>query len=116
MKNKKKRFSLSFRNVLIYALIIVFIVGVIIVYYSMLYRETRQKIITNGELNSVTSAEQINTYLSKGVDTMKLVCYTLDHMIRTDRSRDEILDFLTNQSTAVINTTSENSTGLYGYI
>ena len=116
MKEKKNGVSFSFRNVLIYALIIVFLVSVIIVYYSMLYSETRQKIIKNGELNSVTSAEQINTYLSKGVDTMKLVCYTLDYMIRTGRSGDEILDFLTNQSAAVINTTSENSTGLYGYI
>ena len=113
---EKKNLMVPLRNVLIYALIIAFFVGVIGIFYSMLYSETQQKIIKNGELNSATSAEQINRYLSKGVDTVKLVCYTLDNMIRAGRSKDEILDFLTNQSAAVINTTSENSTGLYGYI
>lgn len=116
MKEKKTGRSFAWRNVLISALVIVFFLGVITVYYSMLYSETRQKIIKNGELNSATSAEQINKYLSKGIDTVKLVCYSLDNMLRSGRSQEEILDFLVNQSAAVVNTTSENSTGVYGYI
>lgn len=104
------------RNSLIAAIAIVFFVGVIIIYYSMLYAETRQKIIKNDELSSVTSAEQISQYLSKGSDTIKLVCYTLDNMIRAGKSQEEIHDFLVNQSSAVVNTTEENSTGIYGYI
>lgn len=104
------------RNILIVALVIVFFVGVIIAYYSMLYSETRQKIIKNNELSSVASAEQINKYLSKGMDTIKLACYTIDSMIRSGSSQKAIYEFLVNQSSAVVNTTSENSTGLYGYI
>ena len=113
---KKHGSRFAFRNLLVSAIVILFFVGVIITYYSMLYSETRQKIIKNGEMNSESSAEQINEYLSKGIDTVKLVCYTLDNMIRAGKSQEEILDFLINQSSAVVNTTSENSTGIYGYI
>ena len=117
MKDKEKKINKSaWRNILISALVVVFIVGVLITYYSMLYRETKENIIKNGEMSSATSAEQINRYLSKGIDTIKLVCYTLDSMIRSGKSQEEIKDFLINQSTALVNTTSENSTGIYGYI
>ena len=116
MKNKVKNRKYSLRSIAVAVLVILFFEGVIAVYYSMLYSETHQKIIKNGELSSVTSAEQINRYLSKGTDTIKLVCYTLDSMIRSGKSQAEILDFLENQSSAVVNTTDENSTGIYGYI
>ena len=116
MTNKAREKSGIFRNIIIYALLIAFFVGVIITYYTMLYYETRDEIIKKGELHAATSAEQIDNYLSKGINTIKLVSYTLDNMIRTGRSQDEIRDFLVNQSAAVGSTTMENSTGIYGYI
>ncbi len=116
MVKKRNSGGITFRNILIAVLVIVFILGVIITYYSMLYSETRENIIEKGELSSVTSAEQIDKYLSKGIDTIKLACYTLDSMIRSGKSQEEIHAFLVDQSSAVVNTTSENSTGLYGYI
>ena len=116
MEKKRKIDGYVFRNILVYVLVIVFLIGVIVTYYSMLYSETRNGIIKNGELSSATSAEQINRYLSKGIETITLVCYTLDNMIRTGRTEKEILDFLRDQTAAVINTTAENSTGVYGYI
>ncbi|MBQ9458816.1 MAG: diguanylate cyclase [Oscillospiraceae bacterium] len=96
--------------------VIVLFVGVILAYHAMLYSETRQRIVKTCELSAVTTAEQIDRYLSTGIDTMRLACYTLDNMIRDGRSQQEIKDFLLNQSAAVINITSENSPGLYGYI
>lgn len=116
VKSKRTGSNYILRNVVIYALVILLFLGVIISYYAMLYSETKKKIIKIGELNSATSAEQIDKYLSKGIDTVKLACYSLDNMIRTGRSQSEILDFLINQSSAVVNTTEENSTGIYGYI
>ena len=85
MKKKREIFRINLRSIAIAILVILFFEGIIAVYYSMLYSETRQKIIKNGELSSETSAEQINRYLSKGTDTVKLVCYTLDSMIRSGK-------------------------------
>ena len=104
------------RRFLIYALAILFFISVILAYYSMLYSETRQRIIKSGELNSATSAEQIDKYLSKGIDTIELVCFTLDNMIRAGKTLDDIHDFLVNQSSAVLHTMEDNTTGLYGYV
>ncbi|MDO4537646.1 MAG: HD domain-containing protein [Coriobacteriales bacterium] len=115
-RNNKKRRSAHLRGAFVATAVILFFLGVIFVYYSMLRSETRQKIIKSNELSSVAAAEQINKYLSKGVDTIKLACYTLDNMIRVGSTQDEIHSFLVNQSAAVVNTTSENSTGIYGYI
>lgn len=116
IRERKTNQESILRNILISALVIVFFVGVIGIFYSRLYSETRQRIVKSDELSSVTSAEQINQYLSKGIDTIKLACFTLDDMIRAGRSQQEIHDFLVSQSSAVVNTTSENSTGVYGYI
>lgn len=107
---------LSIRSILLFLVVILFFEGVIIVYYKKLYSETQSEIITSGELSAVTSAEQIDQYLAKGINTMRLACYSLDSMIRAGESQEEIKNFLVNQTAAIINTTSENSTGMYGYI
>ena len=101
---------------LLSALVILLVLGVILAYYAMLYSETRQKIIALGELSAVSAAAQIDKYLSSGIDTMKLASYTLDSMIRSGKTQEEIFDFLVSQSAAVKNTTSANSTGVYGFI
>lgn len=103
------------RNIIITALVILFVVGVIVVYYALLYSETRQNIMKTGEINAATSAEQIDQYLAKGTETMKLACFTLDSMIRSGKSQAEIRNYLVDQSDAIKNTTMESSTGMYGY-
>ena len=103
-------------RILVSALVILLFLSVILAYYAMLYSETREKIIARGELSAATSAEQIDKYLSKGIETMKLACYTLDEMIRTGKTQSEISEFLVSQSSAVKSTTSANSTGVYGFI
>ncbi|MCR5325098.1 MAG: response regulator [Lachnospiraceae bacterium] len=114
---KKKNVYYSTRlSVSITALIVVCFVGVIIAYYAMLYSEMREKIVKSCELSAQSSSSQIDRYLSVGIDTMKLTCFSLDSMLEEGRSNAEIRDFLVNQTTAVVNLTSENSTGLYGYV
>ena len=108
------RFSL--RNILISSFVILFFVFVINAYYSMLYRATREKIIKGNELSSATSAEQINTYLSRGVDTLTFSCYALDNMILSGATQTEIRDYLVNQSAAIVYATQEDSTGVYAYV
>lgn len=95
---------------------VLFFLGVVFGYYSMLYSETRQRIIKSGELNALISAEQVDNYLSDGIYIIRMASYALDNMIRDGRSQQEILDYLLNQSTAIESITSGNSPGLYGYI
>ena len=47
---------------------------------------------------------------------MKFACYSLDSMIRSGKTRDEIHDFLVSETPALLSITERNSTGFYGYI
>lgn len=116
MKKRKLSGYFAVQSMIFTTLIVMFFVVGIIVYYSMLYAETREHITKIGELNAETSAEQIDKYLSSGVDVLRMTGYTLDNMIRNGNSQEEILAYLENQSIAASNITSGNSPGFYGYI
>lgn len=112
----KNRIKVPFRAVLMSTFVILIILGVIFVYYAMLYNETRERIIKNGEMSAGSSAERIDKYISSGVDTLKLISYTLDNMIRTGKTEAEFKDYLATQTAALDNIASINSTGFYAYI
>ena len=116
MKNKIKISASVLREMAVTALVILFFLGVIIVYYIMLASETRQRIIKSSEHVAETTAQEINSYLSNGIHTLNLACHALDNMIRDGSSQDDIRRFLTNQTVAVDRLTSGNTTGLYGYV
>lgn len=104
------------KKLLFYALIITFFVGVILLYYNMLYNQTRDSIIKNGQSAAIQSKNYLSEYLSTSIDAIKLTAYTIDGMIKSNKTNKEILDYLIGQSTAVTSTVFENTTGLYGYI
>ena len=116
MKEKNRARISVLQNLIITTLIILFFLGIVIVYYAMLNAETRDNIIKNGELNAVNAANRINSYLATGVDSIKLSGYTLDNMIRDKRSQEDILDFMIDQSFAMQNVVVGQVNGIYGYI
>ncbi len=116
MRPRRKTEPYYVQTMLFTSFIILLFIGVILVYYARLYAETRERIFKISELNAESSAEQIDKYLSTGVDILRLAGYSLDNMIRDGRSQQEIRDYLVNQSFAILNITSKNCDGLYGYI
>lgn len=113
MSDKKR---ITIKKLFVYALVIAFFVGVILTYYNMLYNQTRDGIIKNGQSAAIQSKNYLSEYLSTSIDAIKLTAYTIDGMLRNNKTNKEILDFLVGQSTAVTSTVFENTTGLYGYI
>ncbi|MBQ8927572.1 MAG: diguanylate cyclase [Oscillospiraceae bacterium] len=116
MKTRKTSGLSALQNILLTVVIILFFLGIITVYYVMLYSETRENIIRSGEINAISSSNRINRYLSTGVDAIKLTAYTLDNMIRDGRSQEEFQVYLENQSVATSNIVSGQSNGIYAYI
>ncbi len=104
------------KNIIITVAIVILFLGVLLVYYGMLYSQTREKIIKSQELSAVTEAQQIDQYLSTGIYSMRFACFTLDNMIRDGESQAEIEEFMNNQSEAIVNIMSGSSNGMYGYI
>ena len=119
---KKSEKSLNLNNlpilwkILLYVLVTVFFVSVVFVYYRMIYRETRENIINSGRMNAAESSSQIDKCMISSMDILKLAAYTLDNMIRENRSQEDILDYLTNETKAVSDSLIADTTGIYGYI
>ena len=114
--DEEKKRRTAGQKILVYAIIIAFFVGIILVYYNMLYNQTRESIIKNGQSAAIQSKNYLNEYLSTSIDAIKLTAYTVDGMIKAKKTNAEIVDYLTGQSTAVISTVFENTTGLYAYV
>ncbi len=106
----------SLRTLGIGILVILFFVGIILMYYNMVYEETRSGIIKSGKMAADQSAYEFGSYLSTHEDLVWLTSYTLNEMLAEHRSDEEIQEYLVGQSTAIENTVEENYTGLYGYI
>ena len=114
MASEKKRATV--KKILFSSLIIAFFVGVVLLYYNMLYNQTRDSIIRNGQAAAIQSKNFLSEYLSTSIDAIKLTAYTIDGMLQSNRTNKEILDYLVGQSTAVTSTVFENTTGLYAYV
>jgi diguanylate cyclase (GGDEF)-like protein len=97
-------------------LINIFFIGVISIYYMLLYTETQGDILKTGKLGAVTAASQVEQYISTGINTINLASHTVENMISEGRTSSEIVDFLLNQSVAITNITDGESPGLYGYM
>ena len=111
---REKRSAIK-RTILSVIMIVIF-VCIIFVYYMMLYNQTRDSIISKGRINAIESADQIEQRMSQSLDVIKLAAYTLDNMIRDNRSQEEILDYLNTETAAVGESLIADTTGVYGYI
>ncbi len=104
------------RNVLIASLVVLLFTGIILVYYALLDNEKRDSIIKSGQIISGRSADQFEDYLISAVDAMRIAAYAFDGMIQRGDSREELVEYLEDQTDAVTSTVFENTTGLYAYV
>ncbi len=104
------------RNILFSALIILFFVSIILFYYRSLYLETRDNIIKNGRMSAMRTANQVGDYLDSSIEAVMLTSYTIEKMIDDGDSIDDIVNYMTGQTTAITSTIFENTTGMYGYV
>ncbi|MBR1397631.1 MAG: cache domain-containing protein [Selenomonadaceae bacterium] len=114
MSGEEKRAAI--KTILLSATVITFFVAIILSYYNMLYNNTRDNIIKDGQTAAMQSTAYLDEYLSIAIHAVELTSYTLDDMIKNNRTNGEILEYLKWQSTAVSSTVFENFTGIYGYI
>lgn len=112
----KENKNISAKNFLISVVVIAFFVGVVLLYYNMLYNQTRDSIIKSGQSVAIQSKYYLSDYLSTSIDAIKLTAYAIDGMINNHKDNEEILEYLMGQSTAVTSTIFENTTGLYAYV
>ncbi len=103
-------------NLIIDSIILLFILGAIIFYYSLLYKETRKGLIKDVQLTANETAHQIDRYLYTSAESMQMICASLDNMLRAGSSRSEIRDFLERETSIIGEINPYVTTGIYGFI
>ncbi len=116
MDNNGKRRRGGRINLIIDLIIMLFILGVIIFYYTLLRNETRAGIIKSGQITANETAHQIDKYLTTSEETMQMICAAVDEMIRAGASQSEIRRFLYAQTAIVEDVNPIITNGIYGVV
>ncbi len=96
--------------------VVVFFVGIILLYYNMLYNEKRANIVQDREVTAMETAHSLHDYFATSRGAVNITAFMLDTMLQDGRSNKEIQEYLVEQSAAISSSVVENSSGLYGYI
>ena len=106
----------SVRRLFVFPLLALVFIAVIILYNSLLITYARRSILENGELNADRAAKEIELYLSSAKDTIEESSYTLDRMIENGATHEDVIEYMTEETLILENTTFLDTTGLYAYL
>ena len=113
---KQRVFNRKNLNLLISAAVVTFFVAVILSYHNTLYNEKREKIISNGQMDAIQTANHLDQYFSQYTYVLQFTAYTLKEMLEEGRSQSEIRSYLEKHNKAVSNTFVHPPKSIYGYI
>lgn len=83
------RRELVLQAVVIGSVIFTVIVGSVFTYYDIIYKETYRNIVRDGEVDAWKTADRLDQYLAANVDAIKLSAYTLEEMLKDQKTDDE---------------------------
>lgn len=91
-------------------------VCIIIVYHYMLRNYARKSILEDGELNAGRTSQEVELYLSSGMDTLERCAYNLNKMEKEGASIAAMQEYLTEETNTIGNSVLPNTTGVYACI
>lgn len=99
-------------------LILVFVLlgGMIFFTFHSFYQSSKDNIEALGKSNLKTETALIENYLNRGADLLWVTADTVDNMMQTGKSNEEILEYLCLEAKHEAEQIDENFTGVYGYI
>lgn len=97
---------------------VVFVLLTGIVVYSIVtyYKTSVKNIESLGENNLKLESAKIENYLQKGIDVTWVTADSINYLMESNATHDQILDYLTSETTEQRKQIDENFTGIYGYI
>ncbi|MCR4925641.1 MAG: response regulator, partial [Clostridiales bacterium] len=80
------------------------------------YNEKKDNIIQSGKITAIQTENQFNNYIDESTNIVDFFAFNIDSMLSKGTDNKLILNFMVDQSNALIKTIFPNTTGLYGYI
>jgi diguanylate cyclase (GGDEF)-like protein len=108
--------SLRIKHILMFLFLPLILVLLITLNFRMVYRLSADNIEYDGEVRVKSYSVAYEDYLKTGLQTMEYVAYNVEHMLKTNATNAEILEFFERESEAFASETDSITTGIYGYI
>ncbi len=103
-------------SALVGGLIVAFFVVTVLMYYNMLFAEKKDSIIKEGEISAQNAVASVESYVYYNSSFVSFTSYALENMLEEGCTHDDIQSFLEAQSSGIINSYTDNFTGVDGYI
>ena len=98
------------------SLIFVLMALMLVYIFTSFYRSSFNNIMDLGVSNLNSQATMIENYINNGRDILWVTADTVNYMLESNMSEEEILHYLEKETTKVENEVNSNFTGIYGYI
>ena len=108
--------SSQYRRIILPILILTFLVFMALYSLRLLYDASVSNVREIGEDRITGVASGLKDYLDTSMSVLWVTADSVDHMVRTGRSNEDILDYLTEESEKQSANFNESYTGIYGYI
>lgn len=82
--------------------------------FTIFYRNAVSNMVAMGRSSLEEETEKLNSYLTKGMDVLQVTAITVEYMMQSGASAEEIERFLVEESERYMADIDENFTGIYG--
>lgn len=96
--------------------ILALLAGFTVYNFISFYNNAVSNIQSVGENALAYETEQLNGYLNKGMDVLKVTSISVEYMMEEGKSARDIEKFLVEESQRYMNDIDENFTGVYGWV
>ena len=116
--NKKMADKKTGRINFIVTLIVTLVLMVFVAVYSNveLYKASVVSMYEDGDEATETTATELESYLTVATTTLRVTAESVDLMVQKGSSKDEILEYIVDQTTKQAEQFDENFTGIYALI
>ncbi len=108
----KKNSNKSFIFTIVFTLVA--LVFMVTYNFTSFYNNAVSNMQAVGESSLAQETEQLNSYLTKGMDVLQVTAITVEYMMQEGATKEEIEEFLLEESKRYMEDIDENFTGIYG--
>lgn len=83
---------------------------------TLLYRETKESMLLQGENNAIQAAKEFDRYLLVRQNAVELVAQIVEDMVESGRANTDIVNYITVETQLVQERIDPDITGFYGWV
>ncbi|MCM1288263.1 MAG: response regulator [Clostridium sp.] len=109
MKNKDAK-----QYIFTIIIILIALASMVTINFATFYNQSKDELLALGRSNLKQETEQLKYYLLKGMNVLEVTSISVEYMMKAGATKEEISDFLIDQSERYLVDVDENFTGIYG--